>query len=184
MIFVPHYLMVAAAIEEVGTKPFEYALSNVMGSWPLLNKSWDHNKFNLLETYSKMAREGQGYLITIYVSANQEDPRTHILFFDEASLGLPSKKMYYRSTAEKTRKAYMALMKNLTTLFAEDLKLQPSADLDKQLREIFEFEAAIANVRAYTMCQVKQLLHTTKQQSKHGNHRKIRFSAHNSVMYI
>ncbi|XP_055345830.1 neprilysin-4-like [Paramacrobiotus metropolitanus] len=133
------------AIEESGSLPFIDALNNVMGSWPMLNKSWDSSQFSVLDTYSKMAREGQSYLISMYVSANQENPREHILFFDETSLGLPSKKMYYRSSSERTRRGYMALMKNLTKLLAEDLKVKPPNDLDKQLKDFFDFEAAIAN---------------------------------------
>ncbi|GAU90180.1 hypothetical protein RvY_02635 [Ramazzottius varieornatus] len=135
-----------SAIEEAGSRPFQAVVHSVMGSWPVLDRGWNASQFNYLNTYRKMGREGQGYLIAAYVSANQENPRENILFFDETSLGLPSKKMYYRAASEKTRKAYMSLMKNLTSLLAEDLNVTLPEDLDHELKDIFDFEAAIANV--------------------------------------
>ena len=93
-----------------------------------------------------MSRYQQGYLIPISVSSSRENPREHILFFDETALGLPSKKMYYRESAQKTREAYIALMRNLTLLYAQDLKVTVPSDLEDQLQEILTFEAEIANV--------------------------------------
>ena len=133
-------------IEDAGSTPFVLAMKNVMGTWPLLDSSWNASRFDFLSTYAKMSREGQGFLMAAYVSANQENPRENIIFFDESSLGLPSKKMYYRAGSDKTRKAYMSLMKNLTSLLAEDLKTKLPDDFDAQLKEIFDFESAIANV--------------------------------------
>ncbi|OWA53334.1 Membrane metallo-endopeptidase-like 1 [Hypsibius exemplaris] len=136
-------------IEDAGAQPFIMAMKNVMGTWPLLDSAWNASRFDFLSTYAKMSREGQGYLMAAYVSANQENPRENIIFFDESSLGLPSKKMYYRAASDKTRKAYMSLMRNLTSLLAEDLKTKLPDDFDAQLKEIFDFEAAIANI-SYT----------------------------------
>jgi predicted metalloendopeptidase len=140
------YFILTGSIENAGSKHFLETMENALGTLPLLDSVWNASRFSFLDTYAKLSRERQGYLITAYVSVNQENPRENILFFDETSLGLPSKKMYYRAASEKTRKAYMALMKNLTSLLAEDLKAKLPDDLDQQLNDILEFESAIANV--------------------------------------
>ena len=93
-----------------------------------------------------MSREGQSILIAVRVSADYINPRENVLHFEETSLGMPSRSSYYSAYRWKTRKAYLSLMRNLTLLYAEDLKMNVSVRFEEELKEMFEFEIEIANV--------------------------------------
>ncbi|KAL4647013.1 neprilysin isoform X2 [Arapaima gigas] len=137
-------------IESRGGRPLLGMLGDVF-EWPVATDSWDADYGANWTLESVIARLNEKYrtqvLINFFVGTDDRDSHSHIIHFDQPSLGLSSRD-YYACTGqyEQACKAYKQFMVNVAMLIRSDRRLKVSeSQIKEELGTVFQLETDIAN---------------------------------------
>uniref|UniRef100_A0AAY4EI37 endothelin-converting enzyme 1 n=1 Tax=Denticeps clupeoides TaxID=299321 RepID=A0AAY4EI37_9TELE len=126
-------------IEELGAQPLIELISKT-GGWNITGP-WDKDNFmEVLKTVSGPYRAQPFF--TIGVSVDPKNSNSNVIQVDQSGLFLPSRDYYLNKTAnDKVLKAYLDYMVELGMLLGGEKN-----STQVQMREILEFETALANI--------------------------------------
>ena len=148
-----------AAIEAAGTDALLSIVNNELGGWPILTgSSWNSSTFNLSRLLVKLREYGQS---VIYSSGTSTDDRNSSAYFvqvreshqatcrrlfsltqvSQSDLALEQRDYYARES--NITVAYRQFIRDLTRALTSD-----SSAIDKDVQDIYDFEAQIAKVRS------------------------------------
>ncbi|KAJ8280491.1 hypothetical protein GJAV_G00055490 [Gymnothorax javanicus] len=139
-----------SAIEKRGGTPLLNILPDIF-EWPIAVDDWDADYGQTWTAEDSIARLNEKYgkqvLVNFYVGADDRDSNSHIIHFDQTSLGLSSRD-YYVCTGpyEEACKAYEEFMISLASLIRTDRGLKVNETLIMQeVARVMQLEKDIAN---------------------------------------
>ncbi|KAK3784346.1 hypothetical protein RRG08_053831 [Elysia crispata] len=129
-------------IEERGDQVLKDMLLQELGGWPLTDKTWDPNKFDMVDTLIKLNKVGEYPIIFFYVGLDSKDSSRRVLTMDQPRFGMPGQKYYQVPRDDKMLKAYEELIAGVATL----LGLANPVSAAQDISDIVEFEMLLANI--------------------------------------
>ncbi|XP_028817620.1 neprilysin-like isoform X2 [Denticeps clupeoides] len=137
-------------IEQRGGMPLLTVLPDVL-EWPIATDNWDTNYGSKWRAEDAIARLNEKYgkpvLINYFISTDDRDSNSHIIHFDQPSLGLQSRDYYVCSGPYKeVCDAYEQFMTDVAKLIRADRGLEVNESLIKEeIGRIISLEQDIAN---------------------------------------
>ncbi|XP_047009364.1 neprilysin isoform X1 [Ictalurus punctatus] len=137
-------------IEQRGGMPLISMLPDVF-EWPIAMDDWDTkfgDKWRAEDAIAKLNEKyGKQVLISFYIGTDDRDSNSHIIHFDQPSLGLPSRD-YYVCTGpyEEACKTYKNFMVDLAVLVRRDRGLEVNeTEIREEMDRVMQMEKEIAN---------------------------------------
>ncbi|XP_066541497.1 neprilysin-like [Hoplias malabaricus] len=137
-------------IEQRGGTPLLTMLPDVF-EWPIATDDWDTTFGKGWSAESSIARLNEKYgkqvLISFFIGTDDKDSNSHIIHFDQPSLGLPSRD-YYVCTGpyEEACVTYEEFMVDLAMLVRKDRKLEVNeSTIRQEMSRVMELEKELAN---------------------------------------
>ncbi|KAG8180916.1 hypothetical protein JTE90_020143 [Oedothorax gibbosus] len=125
------------AIEELKEQPL-LTLLEELGGWPVTNSNWSEDHFNWVEQIGQLRQYNNDILLGQWVAPDGKNSSINIIQLDQADLGLPSREYYVQGTQQL--EAYGRFMVDIAVLLGA-----PQERAEKEMREVLEFEAQLAN---------------------------------------
>nr|XP_034338182.1 neprilysin-1-like [Crassostrea gigas] len=110
-----------------------------LGGWPVLNKDWKEENFNLTDLLIKITLYTANPLIFMFVYRDFKNPTNHMLYIDQPALGLPDRKYFLRGRDHRQLVAYEQYAREMAIIFGAD---ETTASND--IKDILDFEIQIA----------------------------------------
>uniref|UniRef100_A0AAY4CNT4 Neprilysin n=1 Tax=Denticeps clupeoides TaxID=299321 RepID=A0AAY4CNT4_9TELE len=144
------WIIPTGLIEQRGGMPLLTVLPDVL-EWPIATDNWDTNYGSKWRAEDAIARLNEKYgkpvLINYFISTDDRDSNSHIIHFDQPSLGLQSRDYYVCSGPYKeVCDAYEQFMTDVAKLIRADRGLEVNESLIKEeIGRIISLEQDIAN---------------------------------------
>uniref|UniRef100_A0A4W4FQS4 Neprilysin n=1 Tax=Electrophorus electricus TaxID=8005 RepID=A0A4W4FQS4_ELEEL len=143
-----------SGIEQRGGEPLLHMLPDVF-DWPIATDDWDTKNGTNWTAEDAIAKLNEKYgkqvLISFFIGTDDRDSNSHIIHFDQPSLGLPSRD-YYVCEGPYTEvrfacEAYENFMVELATLVRKDRKLEVNVTrIKEEVARVIQLEKELANV--------------------------------------
>lgn len=136
-------------INSIGYAPFKTIAGpeNGFGGWPLVQDSWDENKFNF-ENATGFARNllNEAQIISTFVYLDEIDVTHNVIYIDQPSLALP-RDMYIEDSYAEFVKTYKKYITDTATVMIRELGSNVAdEDLKSEVENIYNFEMELAKI--------------------------------------
>uniref|UniRef100_A0A0K2T219 Peptidase M13 N-terminal domain-containing protein n=1 Tax=Lepeophtheirus salmonis TaxID=72036 RepID=A0A0K2T219_LEPSM len=140
-----------SSINDEGKKQYKtiFGSKGALGGYPILNSQWNlEEKSKELALGRVLYDYNEGILIQSYVYLDAQNTAQHILYMDQASLGLLRINFVDSEKYKEIIKAYRTLQSSTAeTLFKYlDINKPDDDKLNEDLESMFQFEKAIAGI--------------------------------------
>ncbi|XP_046737494.1 neprilysin-4-like isoform X3 [Diprion similis] len=116
-------------------------LLDELGGWPILQPSWDPEKFDWLLLVAQLRLYNNDILISEWVGPDIRDSDQYVIQFDQTSLGLPTRDYFLQPSNTLYLEAYKSYLIKIATLLGAPLE---NATLHAD--ELIEFETKLAKI--------------------------------------
>jgi len=117
------------------------ALLRSLGGWPVLEDSWDEDKFDLTNQLAQLKLLNHVVLIMQWVSSDDRMSSVNVIQLDQGPLGLPNRDYFLKDSTDRTLMTYKQLAVTLA------LALGAKEDVaTKDMQEMIDFEMMLANI--------------------------------------
>uniref|UniRef100_A0A4W4FQI4 Neprilysin n=1 Tax=Electrophorus electricus TaxID=8005 RepID=A0A4W4FQI4_ELEEL len=140
-----------SGIEQRGGEPLLHMLPDVF-DWPIATDDWDTKNGTNWTAEDAIAKLNEKYgkqvLISFFIGTDDRDSNSHIIHFDQPSLGLPSRDYYVcEGPYTEACEAYENFMVELATLVRKDRKLEVNVTrIKEEVARVIQLEKELANV--------------------------------------
>ncbi|XP_027699780.1 membrane metallo-endopeptidase-like 1 [Vombatus ursinus] len=123
----------------------------IVGDWPVATDNWKEVRepyWVMEEKLSMMNSQfNKRLLIDMFVWNDDRDSRSHIIYIDQPSLGMPSKDYYFNSgNYQRVREAYLQFMISIAKMIRADLNFTKDDEfVENEMLLVMKFETEIAN---------------------------------------
>ncbi|XP_064642722.1 membrane metallo-endopeptidase-like 1 isoform X4 [Lineus longissimus] len=118
-----------------------WPLLNELGGWPVLNKTWDDSKFDLVQMLVKLRLYNNRLLINHLVSPDDKQSDKYINQLDQASLAMPNRDYYLKGKNDTMLQAYQTLATGVAIAFGAE-----KAFAEQEISKMIDFEIELANI--------------------------------------
>lgn len=134
-----------ATLETIGLQPLTDFL-NQFGGWPMTDNSWSDALFDWQVSVSEARKQvAAGYLISVWVFADEKDTFSTTIYVDQTSLGLARTILTNPGDYQSIIDAYSTYMATTAGLIATSLG-QDSSQIDADVADVLAFEMALAAI--------------------------------------
>ncbi|XP_060595469.1 neprilysin-4-like [Ruditapes philippinarum] len=112
-----------------------------LGGWPVADKEWDKNKFDLIDLLAKLRLYNNKILIDQWVGPDDKNSDDYIIQLDQTDLGMSSRDYYMKGFEDPRLLAYEEFAVNVAILFGAS-----NAVAKKDMRDVINFEIKLANL--------------------------------------
>uniref|UniRef100_F7FGZ5 Membrane metalloendopeptidase like 1 n=1 Tax=Monodelphis domestica TaxID=13616 RepID=F7FGZ5_MONDO len=123
----------------------------IVGDWPVASDNWKENRephWVMEEKLSMMnSHFNKRLLIDMFVWNDDQDSKSHIIYIDQPSLGMPSRDYYFNSGKyQRVREAYLQFMIKVAKMIRADLNFTKDDEfVENEMLLVMKFETDIAN---------------------------------------
>ncbi|KAK3870388.1 hypothetical protein Pcinc_024381 [Petrolisthes cinctipes] len=134
-----------ALLETIGLQPLIDFL-NQFGGWPMTDSNWSDALFDWQVSISEARKQvAAGYLINLWVFADEKDTFSTTIYIDQTSLGLARTILTNPGDYQEIIDAYSTYMANTASLIATSLG-QDTSQIDSEVADVLAFEIALAGI--------------------------------------
>ncbi|GAB1605929.1 neprilysin-1-like [Argonauta hians] len=156
-------------IEERSLQEFEKVLVGELGDWPVRNKNWNRNNYNLVNLLVTIRKYSARPLVEISVRSNNKNSTSYVLTIDQPDFGMPGQKYYLKGRNDTKLKAYEKLAVEMAVHLGAERKRAV-----KDIKDIVDLEIKLAHIitppenrrdseRLYNKMTVKELSQKFKE---------------------
>ncbi|CAI2347038.1 unnamed protein product [Caenorhabditis sp. 36 PRJEB53466] len=137
-------------LDELKTGPLFKTLTE-LGEWPLLEDSWDKQKFNFTNLLVNSRRDyGVDVFFQLYIYADSKNTSRNTLFIDQSNLALGrgTRDYYLNATLFASHMtSYRKYLRNIAQMLKADGNLTRSEkDMNADIEKIIDFEIELAKI--------------------------------------
>ena len=141
-------------INTLGGKPLTDLLTK-LGGFPVLGGYFDERSFDYLDLMVKMNTVGFQILFQHGVWSGYKDPKNYYFQLDEALLNMKERDYYIKPQHDSKMTLYRTFAKEIV----EALGASNSADTEKQVKDMIDFEVELAKVSRLDCYNQTLILH-------------------------
>ncbi|XP_044527161.1 membrane metallo-endopeptidase-like 1 [Gracilinanus agilis] len=123
----------------------------IVGDWPVASDNWKENREPHWVMEEKLSMLNSHFnkrlLIDMFVWNDDQDSKSHIIYIDQPSLGMPSRDYYFNSGKyQRVREAYLQFMIEVAKMIRADLNFTKDDEfVENEMLLVMKFETDIAN---------------------------------------
>jgi len=116
------------------------ALIEDLGGWPVVNRSWTEETFDLERQMAKFRLVNSRGIINHWVGPDDKNSDVNVILLDQPLLGMQNRE-YFLTSQDRVLRAYEEMAIN----FSKALGADP-AEAERQMRDVIDFEIKLANL--------------------------------------